>query len=348
VSLAIPDPWVAPEQGTRPVCVVVPDTGLGEHPWFRSDDEDPRQKAATECACIVRTLGTTTVGPDGGLEPDPEGTGVRDDLTGALDRLSGHGTFIAGIVRQTAPSAQIVALPVMDSSGAVAEGVLYRTLAAVLAQHLEAEADEAERSFADHDGGLVDVVNLSMGFYHQDGELGDDHPMKQLLDRFADAGIIVVAAAGNDATRQPLYPAGWAVRRGAAPPPAPTETSGALNPDGATVALFSNAGEWVTTHAPGVNVVSTLPTTFRASERAVVSTPGEDGLTRATLDLGDLGKGFAVWSGTSFAAPHVAGWLAAKLAAAGRDGAGIRGGRSTRAARACSALGDVLRDGGRP
>lgn len=351
VSLAVPDPWVAPPEGTRPVCVVVPDTGLGDHPWFRADDTDPRQKAVTECACIVRTLGTTTVGPDGGLEPDPEGTGVRDDLTGALDRLSGHGTFIAGIVRQTAPSAQIVALPVMDSSGAVAEGVLYRTLAAVLAQHLEAEAADSDRSFADKDGGLVDVVNLSMGFYHQDGELDEDHPMKQLLDRFAEAGIIVVAAAGNDATRQPLYPAGWAVRRGAAHPSAPTTAPlvsvGAFNPDGVTVALFSNAGEWVTTHAPGVNVVSTLPTTFRASDRAVVSTPGEDGLMRATVDLGHLGQGFAVWSGTSFAAPHVAGWLAARLATEADD-SGTEDGRSARASRAWSALSGVLRDGGAP
>ncbi|WP_122262435.1 S8 family serine peptidase [Ornithinimicrobium cerasi] len=299
----------APE---RSPVVVVPDTGIGAHPWLTGD-----------LTAVLRDLDGIPVGPPGGLDPDPEDKGVRNDLTGVLDRLSGHGTFIAGIVRQAASDARLVGLPVLDSSGAVAEGDVHRTLTALWVLHARAQ-DAGFTGFEPKDlsrGFVLDVLNISMGYYHQDGVV-EAHPLRDLLRLLGERGVLVVTAAGNDATRVPLYPAGWAA--GATPPEdrsvVPLVAVGATNPDGETVALFSNAGPWVTTHAPGVNVVSTLPTSFQASANPSRSTPGDGGALRARTDRDDMRRGFAVWSGTSFAAPDVAGRVADRLAEATVEG----------------------------
>jgi subtilisin family serine protease len=89
----------------------------------------------------------------------------------------------------------------------------------------------------------------------------------------------------------------------------PLISVGALNPD-RTIALFSNAGPWVTCHRPGAALVSTFPVTFDASGQASyrVDVPG-DGV-RSTIDPDNFHSGFGTWSGTSFAAPILAGELA--------------------------------------
>ncbi|WP_281964687.1 S8 family serine peptidase [Serinicoccus marinus] len=303
VQLALSDPTRKP-RGRRAPVVVIPDTGLGEHPWFAGGD----------LASERRSLLGWPVLPDGRPDPWPEGTGVVDELTGALDPLSGHGTFIAGVVRQAAPGARIVALPVLDSAGLAAEQDVVRTLVVLLVLHLIRQ-EQGRDDFGDA-GGVVDVLNLSLGFYHQDGEV-KEHPVRSLLEIFGRSGVGVVAAAGNQATRTPMYPAGWALPAGSTPDTrkaVPLVCVGAFNPDRCSVALFSNAGPWVTTHRPGVNIVSTLPVTFDASAqpaRRVGTDPG----TRATPDPDDFRGGFGVWSGTSFAAPWLAGQLADHLAA---------------------------------
>jgi subtilisin family serine protease len=87
---------------------------------------------------------------------------------------------------------------------------------------------------------------------------------------------------------------------------------GARNPNG-TVALFSNDGDWVDCHERGASVLSTLPTTFDASLEPSARTTFPAGTVRETIDPDDFRGGFGVWSGTSFAAPIVAGRLAADL-----------------------------------
>jgi hypothetical protein len=56
-------------------------------------------------------------------------------------------------------------------------------------------------------------------------------------------------------------------------------------------------------------VVSTLPTTFDGSTQPDIVTP--DG--GESVDRDDFTGGFGVWSGTSFAAPVLAGEIAANL-----------------------------------
>jgi hypothetical protein len=70
--------------------------------------------------------------------------------------------------------------------------------------------------------------------------------------------------------------------------------------------------------ATGAALVSTFPK-VQGSLGAAVEVPRNGFRRRATLDPDDFSSGFAVWSGTSFAAPVVAATVtAALIAGAGR------------------------------
>ena len=94
----------------------------------------------------------------------------------------------------------------------------------------------------------------------------------------------------------------------------PLVSVGALNPNGTAVAYFSNAGPWVSCHRLGANVVSTLPTDLNGDRQPSVRMRYEK-TERATIDPDDFSGGFGTWSGTSFAAPLLAGQLARHIAA---------------------------------
>jgi subtilisin family serine protease len=96
----------------------------------------------------------------------------------------------------------------------------------------------------------------------------------------------------------------------------PLISVGALNPNG-TVAMFSNAGEWVACNRPGADLVSTFPRTFQGGEAPAMEVT-VDGVVRATIDPDDFSCGFGTWSGTSFAAPYLAGEIAQALIAQAR------------------------------
>jgi subtilisin family serine protease len=93
---------------------------------------------------------------------------------------------------------------------------------------------------------------------------------------------------------------------------------GALNPN-RTDALFTNGGSWVSCYAPGASVMSTMPP-FQGGSQATAQVV-IDGRLRESIDPDDyrgaVGRrfqgGFGLWSGTSFAAPTVAGALAALM-----------------------------------
>jgi subtilisin family serine protease len=134
---------------------------------------------------------------------NPDASLAIEPLTGALEPLAGHGTFIAGLVRQGCPQATILSLPVMRASGAVVEGDLHEVLSLLLLRHVEGQ----ETGNADL---VVDVLSLSLGYYHESpaDEITDEQ-FRTLMAAFVERGVVVVAAAGNDSTDQPLYPAGF-------------------------------------------------------------------------------------------------------------------------------------------
>jgi subtilisin family serine protease len=180
---------------------------------------------------------------------------------------------------------------------------------------LAARQHAAQQNRADAD--LIDVVSLSLGYYHE-LPVDDIYDAKICapLTALSEMGVAVVASAGNEATYRPIYPAAFTPHPGGRNPSfdascTPLISVGALNPNG-TVAMFSNAGSWVCCNRPGADLVSTFPQTFQGGEQAQFAVT-VDGTVRATLDPDDFSAGFGTWSGTSFAAPYLAGEIAQAL-----------------------------------
>jgi len=186
---------------------------------------------------------------------------------GWLDDESGHGTFIAGVVLQRAPNATIEIAKVLDTEG------------------YGSELDVA-RAILDHAD--ADVINLSLGCYSH-----DDQPPLAIAEalRHVSPTTVVVAAAGNDSTHRPLWPA--AHKRVLAV---------AAVDDSLNRATFTNVGWWVDVAARGVDVLST----FLEFD--------ESGHTRRIPDrVPQSFRRWAYWSGTSFAAPKISGEIAATM-----------------------------------
>ena len=161
---------------------------------------------------------------------------------------------------------------------------------------------------------MVDVISISLGYYHeQPSDALFDPLMLAPLRALGRLGVAVVVSAGNDATNRPMYPAAFAPHPGGvveemSPGEVPLVAVGATNPDG-SVALFSNDGPWVRAYRPGAGLISTMPISFDAGRKATVQVV-ENGQVRSTIDPDNFLSGFASWSGTSFAAPILAGDLA--------------------------------------
>lgn len=198
------------------------------------------------------------------------GTDLPDESgDGYLDPVAGHGTFIAGLLRWLAPGAAVVVHRVLSTMGDGDE--------LTIAKRLDLLADVPWP---------VDVVNLSFGGYGYDDRMDTlARAVRRLVNR---KGCLVVAAAGNDATCRPLYPAAFPEVVAVA----------ALDGPGAPAA-YTNFGPWVDAAAPGTDLVSTF---FE----------GWNGVATGSPDPDDL-RGAAVWSGTSFAAPVVSALVARHL-----------------------------------
>jgi subtilisin family serine protease len=127
------------------------------------------------------------------------------------------------------------------------------------------------------------VINLSFGGYTHGGRppVAIAAALAQLSD-----SVAVVAAAGNDNVDTPFWPAAFKRVIGVG---AVDTTNGELRR-----AEFSNHGSWVDVYAPGVHVHSTYL----------------DGVYREPRKHLEHLRGWAHWSGTSFAVPHVAAEIA--------------------------------------
>jgi subtilisin family serine protease len=193
-----------------------------------------------------------------------------------LDPQGGHGTFVAGVIRKIAPGARLAVHRVLRATG---EADIHTVVAGIAA--LRAAVAAA--------GLTLDVLNLSFGGYTR-----RDRPSSTLIAALAPlirAGTVVVAAAGNNASWRPFYPA------------ALPQVVGVGAVSGRGPARFTNYGPWVDACAPGVDVVSTF-FDERAGDLNQVQLAPHPWSTQA---LPARFPGFARWSGTSFAAPAVAG-----------------------------------------
>ena len=332
VVLALDPPYrepadtLIPEYGRRPVVAVL-DTGVRAHPWL-GVGRDPQGDyifvndsfVVIDDAMQLAIYQEGQNAADDGDRPrqliqQPWDTPITaNPLVGELDTDIGHCTFIAGLVRQVAPNAQVLAVRIMHSDGIVYEGDLIHALGLLAERVAFAEAGDM--------AAMVDVVSLSLGCFDESpADVDFSSGLWLAIEILLGLGVTVVAAAGNYSTSRPFFPAGFSER-----PPrgtVPLISVGALNPNG-TKALFSDEGRWVNTWASGVHVVSTFPTDINGSRSPEIRTsahpagemPPAADLPREALDPDDYGdSGLATWSGTSFSAPLLAALIVRALLA---------------------------------
>jgi hypothetical protein len=321
VEIALPAPprRTEPEcvalYGRRPVIAVL-DSGVRVHPWLDvtlgSDDGDPMkpQGYATEKDGFVQVdqhlqdviydnAGDYPGPGDSGWRlirypwdaPDPSNAIIRE-----VDSHLGHGSFVAGVIRQVVPDATVLSLRIMRSDGIVPEGDLLIALALIADRVAAAQA-------AGDTTGMIDAVSLSLGYFSDSAaDVAYTSALRQVIDELLDMGVLVTAAAGNYTTSRRYYPAAFAADPAAAGR-IPLVSVGALNPNG-THAAFSDGGSWVHGWARGAAIISTFPVDVNGPLSAEVANSAAEG-----LDPDDYSGGFAAWSGTSFSAPAMAASL---------------------------------------
>ena len=214
-------------------------------------------------------------------DPYPQGHCDRHE-PGYLADADGHGTFVTGLILSEARKARVIMRGVLDKDGDRANGLIDRD---------DVMVAEAVRELAGIDD--VKVINLSFA-----GGVFAEMPEK--LNEAIQAAIhnkrvAVVAAAGNGASDERVYPAAFeeVIAVGALDRLLPLEETPAL-------AEFSNCGDWVDAYAVGVNLLGPY-----------VHFP-ETGANTYGIREPQQFQGWARWSGTSFAAAIVSGRIAKK------------------------------------
>ena len=263
-----------------------------------SEDERSRRKpVGTSCKVLVVDTGvfpaiapsnpamspaalaaqTALANVNSGSDSDPWDA----DTNHVLDPFAGHGTFIAGLIANLAPGANITVERGLTSFGDTDDVLIARTL--------------TERFDVAGDDPPYDIVSMSFGGFceNDDPPIALSRAIASIQARYRTADdlndppdlikerVVFVASAGNDGSCRPTWPASFEN----------VIAVGALGPSGP--ASFTNYGPWVDACAPGVDIVSTF----------------YDLTEEAEYDGGDF-DGWATWSGTSFSAPIVAASIA--------------------------------------
>ncbi|WP_165855487.1 S8 family peptidase [Marinobacter sp. JSM 1782161] len=273
-AINLPTAWQAlgnPGLGAR---VAVLDTGLfSETPavggnWHPDLDNGSGQN--------VEVLAQSDfVSDDDDNESGPDGNPATP---GNDDGPSFHGTHVAGTIAAldnnlggvgVAPQATLLPIRVLDSSGAGTSQDLINAISYL------ANLPAAQRP---------DVINLSLA------GLGPSSALESVINTASNRGILVVAAAGNQGTSEPVYPAAFDR----------VLAVGAVD-GGNRRASYSSFGSWLDLVAPGGDV--TRDGNSDGQPDAIYSALGSQSGTR-------FQPAYAGLTGTSMAAPHVAGVLA--------------------------------------
>ena len=147
---------------------------------------------------------------------------------------NGHGNHVAGIIAAEADNG-------VGGAG-IAPGVTLISINVYNNSEWAETADIVEALYRSVDCG-ANIINMSLGAW------GYDWEYKRAIEDAKKAGVVVVAAAGNDASVVKSYPAAFDGVIAVA----------AVNKSGAR-ASYSNYGSWVTISAPGSDIISPCST----------------------------------------------------------------------------------------
>ena len=269
--LNLPQAWDVTTGDTATIVAVV-DTGvLLRHP-------DLRNQLVAGYDFIANV--NTEVDGTGGIDPNADDPGDSSaggstfhgsHVAGIIAATTNNGTGVAGISWAT----RIMPLRVLGRNGA---GTDY-------------DVEQAVRFAAGftNDSGTVpaqraDIINLSLG--GPDISTG----LQSVVEAARNAGVFIVAAAGNDGSSRPSFPA---------------SLDGVISVSAVNIekeqASYSNFGQFIDVAAPGGD--NTPDINGDGIPDGIISTVGDD-------RGGSITFSYASSNGTSQAAPHVAGVIA--------------------------------------
>jgi hypothetical protein len=188
---------------------------------------------------------------------------------------TGHGTHVSGIIAANAGNAVGIAGIAPAPVKILPLRILARSFTnfAFNGRLISDYAADAIRYATAHG---ASVINMSFGW----PKVVNTDNVRNAVREAVQKGVLIVAAAGNDRKDQPTYPCAFEG----------VLCVGAVSNNGA-MALYSNSGGIVDLLGPGDGIISLFPGTVESS----------------TLRI----QGYEMMSGTSQAAPHVAGLAAA-------------------------------------
>lgn len=267
----LPEAWDI-TTGSSDVTVAVVDTGIiTNHP-------DIQDQLSREGYDFISDPDQALDGD--GIDDNPEDPGdVNQEsnsfhgthVAGTVAAKTDNGTGVAGVAWKT----RIMPIRTLGKGGT---GTSYDTMQGV-----------RYAAGLDNDAGVVpetpaDIINLSLG--------GSDFSSseQELYTTLREAGIIVIAAAGNSASKLPFYPAAY---------------DGVVSVSavgiGTDLAPYSNFGPTIDVAAPGGDFSTDLNGDGYVD--GVLSTSGEGSAT-------DIEPVYTFLQGTSMATPHVSGVVA--------------------------------------
>jgi subtilisin family serine protease len=188
------------------------------------------------------------------MDEHGHGTHVSGTIAAALDNQTGSPSASEGVVG-VAPNARLLVYKVCNVDGTCDDFAIQNAIA-------QAIVDGAS------------VINMSLG------ETAFSESLNESVQDAWNAGLVIVAGAGNNGVTERFYPAAFDN----------VISVGAFDEDHLR-ASFSNYGDWVDMSAPGNVILSAYP---MAGCAGATTTPGDQGCYN--------------WnSGTSMATPHVSG-----------------------------------------
>jgi subtilisin family serine protease/subtilase family serine protease len=198
--------------------------------------------------------GVDFMSPDGDpMDDHGHGTHVAGIIAAALNNLTGTPGRAEGVAG-VAPHARIRAYKVCRADGTCDDFAIQQAIARAI-------TDGAK------------VINMSLG------ETAYSQSLDEAVQDAWNAGLVIVAGAGNDGTTERFYPAAL-----------DNVISVAAFDEDHLRASFSNYGSWVDISAPGNVILSTYPSTTCAAS----TVPGDSGC-------------YTWLTGTSMATPFVSG-----------------------------------------